>query len=478
MKRRGFSPNTRTFSTMFNGLSKIEHWATYTKQIENAHTLFEGYQRHVAAVKQDNPGSDELSVAPIAPYFKVLGDNGLQQKMFDIYYDMDKEGPLAPNQFVYTAMFRALHTKRSGLNTPAQAQNAASAKLLWTQLLKASKRNGGVALDSFVVSEAMLALARGRAADVELAFGIARDYFGLTARGEPPVTGTPPLALKTESLAAVLVMCTFTKRFEDCIHIFEQVKKRPEPIGGISIVDRKHAENVLHAQLGLGGTGVAESALDLVQWMLRQEYVGKNGPKIRPAKSTFDLVLQLCWRDADWRAATRTFDLMTGFHSHDFMDGVASRSPRLDERSPGRNITPDAETMSTMLRVALATKNLANMRTAMRLTDHILGATNILRNAGTSTKAVKRTDFFATKLASALLETANNVLGEEGSKASAKEIQRWQYLADGAKKVLRDEGPKSRPATRPTGKTTYRRERDHSNGDRENLSAYEMSLHQ
>lgn len=438
MKRRGFSPTIRTFQTMFMGLSRIEHWPTHPRQVENARSIYEAYRRHVEAVKRDDPQSPELSINPLAAYIKILGDSGQYQEIFDVYYALDSEGPLSANQFIFTAMFQALSTNdgvSGSRNTSVNVKNAADSKLLWTQMLKASKKSPGFKVDSFIVSSAITALSRGRPSDQAVAFQIVREYFGLTAPGDPPVTGLLPLV--PQSLAAVLALCNYSQNYPLSVHFIQQIRKRPEALGGVSIIDRAHMEEVLRARLSLTTPGSAHLSLETLEWMLRTEIVGRNGPKIRPSISTYNLVLMACWRAADWASAMRTFDLMTGYHSHDFMDGAISKAPRLDKRAPGRNLVPTAETMSCLVRTALATQDRAKMRQCLRIVGY-LGVDHLFAKKGPageeSHKLAKNRAFYVSKLASAVVETTRYVL--KGS-SSGEEAETWHGLATQAQEAVR-----------------------------------------
>ena len=429
MKRRGFSPTTRTFQTMFTGLSRIENWLGHTKQLANARSIYNSFQRHMNSIKRDDKDSSELSVDPLAAYIKILGNAGLHQEVFDVYYAMDSEGPLAPNQFIYAAMFQAL----SACGNQERVKNAADAKLLWIQMQKASQKSARFQVDAFIVTSAVTALSRGRTTDQTLAFQIVRDYFGLTAPDDPPSAGTIPLA--PQSFAAILLLCNSSRKHYLCDHFLQQVEKRPE----IYILDRAHIEEVLKARLAMQDSGSARYCLETLEWMLREEITSHNGPKIRPALSTFNLVLTACWRDGDWRSATRTFDLMTGYHSHDFMDGAVSHTPRLDKRASGRNLVPTAETFSCLVRTAVASQSHANVRQCLRIVDH-LGINQISSSQEMgkteSNQAVKNRVFYASKLGLVITEAVTSVANYAG-KTSQGELRRWKDLANQAKEWLR-----------------------------------------
>jgi len=439
MKRRGFSPTTRTFQTFFNGLSRIEDWSIHTKQLTNARSLYEAYQRHISSIKRHDSDSPELLINPLAEYIRILGNAGRYQEVFDIYYAIDQEGPLSPNQFIFTAMFHAIVAAKNNVSE-GSAKVAADARLLWNQMMKASTRSPGFAIDSFSIVAALNALSGGNQVDHDLAFQITAKYFGLVP--DKPKSSLSILPLQPESFAAILKLCNQTKRYELCAQFLQQVRRRQEETGGVSIIDRLHVEEGLRGELTSGGSDVAYHALETLEWMLRQEIIGSNGPKIRPALSTYNIVIQACRRDADWKSATRTFDLMTGYHSHDFMDGSVADAPRRDKRGPGRSFPPNAEFMSWMMRTALTTRNPANIRQSLRMVEY-LGFETILRGQGaeelmnTTNKVLKNRAFFGSKFASAVAEAVSFVLDKKAHYARQSEAEKWKRLDSQAQDASR-----------------------------------------
>ncbi|KAJ6539331.1 hypothetical protein B0H19DRAFT_1269658 [Mycena capillaripes] len=439
MKRRGFSPTTRTFQTMFSGLSRIEVWAAYPQQLKNARSLYEAYQRHIEVIKKTDPKSSELSTDPLPAYVTILGNAGQFEEIFVLYYSLAEEGPLAANKFLFTAMFRALSVNTAGLTSAQYAKNATDAKVLWGQVLKASEKSG-LEIDSFLVTAAVIALSKGQALEHKLAFQLVREYFGLATSDESPVHGKIPLT--SQSLAAALLLCNNSHKPAECIHFFQQVMKRPQASGGVDIIDRAHGEEVLKARLALVAPGTAHLSVETLEWMLRQEIQGghSNGPKVRPAITTYNLVLLACWRGVDWNSATRTFNLMTGYHCHDFMDGAVVSSPRVDERPKGRNLQPTAETISSLFRTALATENSANMRQCLRIANHLNAkeasffAENKKQLTTESKKSVKNWAFHVVKLATAVVETVDYVAAN--STPRADEMKQWNQLRQMAMQLL------------------------------------------
>lgn len=436
MKRRGFSPTSRTYQTFFNGLARIDDWATYPKQLSNARSLYQCFQRHIDSVKRTDPDDPELTPVPLAGYIRILGNVGRYQEVFDIYYEMDQSGPMAPNKLVWTAMFQAIASAKNS-TTETGVKVAADARLLWNQMIKASKKNPDLAPDSHTVSAALIALSEGNKIDLDLAFKIISEYYGLVAEGAVTQPGVLPLG--PESLNTVLQFCNRAKHYDCALKFFQQVKRRSKETGGVGILDRQHLEEVLKADIAISGPGLGYHALDTLEWMLRQEINRENGPKIRPSLATYNLVMQACWRSADWNSAIRTFELMTGYHGHDFMDGSVAGVPRLDVRGGGKNLLPNAEIMSSMMRVACATKNRADMRQALRIVQY-LGLHELMSSRGPAVqhetnKTVKHRALFGKKLASAILETFDYVMEDMGKYAKPAEAAKWRQLAKQAESL-------------------------------------------
>ncbi|KAF8195910.1 hypothetical protein K438DRAFT_1586955 [Mycena galopus ATCC 62051] len=475
MKRRGFSPTTRTFQTMFSGYARIELWAAHTKQLENARSLYKAYKQHIETVKQGNPNSSELSIDPLPAYITVLGNSGQFEEIFVLFHSLDQEGPLAADKFIFTAMFRALSTTRAGLTSSQYLKNATDAKVLWGQVLK----KPGLDIDAFVVTAAVIALSKGRSSEQQLAFQLVCEYFGLATSGDPPVHGKIPLT--THALAAALLLCNNSQKPAECMHFFQQVVKRPQASGGVDIIDRVHAEEVLKAKLALAGPRFAQSSVETLEWMLRQEKEGRgaDAQKIRPSVATYNLVLLACWRDADWNSATKTFSLMTGYHCHDFMDGAVAASPRVDQRPKNQQVFPTAETMSCMLRTALATQNTANMRQCLRIMDHFHKTQKLWapskHSVSQSIKAAKHSSFHVVKLATAVIETVESV--SASNTARDDEMKLWNRLRSEAKQLLELDVDKAPPKTPvPAAQEAMPRASDSEKRTRRPLTKYEMAF--
>ncbi|KAK0453638.1 hypothetical protein EV421DRAFT_1897639 [Armillaria borealis] len=418
---------------------------------KNARSLYESFQRHITSLHKEKPGSPDITSAPLASYMRILGAAGLYQEMFDVYYDLDPMGPLTPDHLVFTSMFQSLSPLRIpyGKNESlAVLQNASSAKFLWSQMLKASKKHK-FTLDSHLVTAAITALSRGRSSDQELAFKIVREYFGL-APSEEKLTTAGTLALEPQSFAAVLMLCRSSEKASLAVDFFEQVLKRSDQVGGPSIIDRGHIEELMKArQTVKPPPDNARFEYDLIEWLMHQEVhsIKTRAVQVRPALSTYNLALSTAFRTADWPTATKTFDLMTGFHCHDFMDGVESNSPRLDKARP--RLPPTAENVSLMLRTAFATENRANMRQALRMVD-FFGIKELASNSWReesrerpkSKKAMKDLHFYSQKLAITVVDTLAHIFSHstKGDRMVPQDRERWLRLKAEATRYLEGNG--------------------------------------
>ena len=455
---------------MFSGLSRLGHWSSHPVQLTHAHQLYDYFLKHLQAVKYHKPRSEDLTVSPLAKYIKILGDVGDFQKIFAVYYAMDTEGSLAANRDIFTAMFqvmgnRSLHASQDVLAVhPTQVRTSSSPKLLWTEMEKASQKSPGFEIDSHLIAAALKALSRGAHSDQELAFKIIRDYVGLSRPGEPPVESAKD-TLTVHTLAATLEICNELQNFKLCIHYLHQAMRRrafAPSSGGISlghVLDRGHMEKGLVAHLNLansGARGHSIQALDMLQWMLRTE-VTQRHVQLRPLAATYHIVLAVCRSEGDWAGATRTFEIMTGYNAGDFADLDFSQTERtkpvMTTRSKGRNISPDAETMSSMVRTALSTCVPANIRQSLRMVDHFgldhLFTPFAARHTSPTKKDIKLAAFYQGKLATAVVE-AVKLLRKAGHDAKDDHISAWPQMLARAKTFLASDGPKKEKALHGT----------------------------
>ncbi|KAI0375704.1 hypothetical protein BV20DRAFT_984638 [Pilatotrama ljubarskyi] len=457
MKRRGFKANSSTYATLMSMFLKVDSWRDRGKLLLCVHKVYDSYMEYMAAVKEHNPQSPELSTVPINAYIQVIGKAGQHQRAFDVYNALDEEGPLAPDRITYTNMFRGIYLRGSVAGEDEQSQKlreraASDARLIWRHVQKRVEAGANL-VDGVLISRVVQALAIGRPADHIVAFDIIRDYVGLARPGE---TAPPPrVALSSPLLQDILWLCNKAQKYRLCTHFVQQVmEKNPE------ILDRGHFDHVMTAYGSLSALGSPTEparALQMLEWMLERELTSKDGFRIRPGLPTFTLVLVVCWRAKDWESALRTFEIMSGYRAADFADG-ATRTPQMTPRSQGRNIMPDAAALSCLVRTALESGDEAAMRQCARIVRHLgVGQVFVAKDAGpesrgerTGVRFEKDQAFYAHKAARALVELVDVLVPKrtEGSAPLTAEQREWTELRSEARSFLiaqREHRPKGTP---------------------------------
>lgn len=447
MKKRGFAPNTRTYTVFLSGLSRIKGWEEYSVQFKNAQALWAGFLQHIEHLKRINPQDVGIEPSPAAFYLMILAANNRYDAIFDVLADLDKEGPFSPTEFVYSKLFQVI-AYRPQLDPEdkekVEYRNASDAKLLWKDLAKRAEKNPNLVSDRTVLY-LLKALMKGKPADQLYAFEIVRTYYGLSKPGEEAPQRR--IELTPMALEAVLLLCLSTQKYRLCIHYVKQVID--EAIAGDRkcVVDHGHMDRVLQSYAAMtitGSAGESDRAVETIEWMHQYHALGWN---VEPMMSTYQWGLMACWRGGDWASAARIAELMTGCHAKDFVDGSPNlSSPRLDDRSQGRMITPDVRALSCLLRAALGSGEVANMRQCLRM-GVFFGSlwssyktksmdAYLAQPSGNTTAANREHSFYFVKVAQTLVKVLSRVL--EGTDARGDDLERkeWRALSAKAKKVL------------------------------------------
>lgn len=463
---------------MLSGLTRIEYWDTHTKQVEHAHSLYGALLEHVSAIKAHNPRSPELDNAllAISSYIKILAASQNYQKMYDVYYALDTDGPFAPNHIIFTAMFQALAERRNVTppssdehdeeSTPGQAtasttpgvQNASDGKLLWRQTLKASQKSPGFPLDAYLLAGAIRCIGQGRPSDQQFALSLVPEYLGLSlALGEHP----PParVELSRPLLEVVLDLCNNMRKHRLCLELVQQIMDRKTPRGAEPMLDRHHMEQALRAHAALASPmnrTEAGDAFETLQWMLRQETHHRAGAgpmenrfamRIQPERSTCNWVLMACWKAGDWATAVKTWSLMTRLKPEEFMHGVPQEDKR-DKKSKFRVFEMDPEGMASMARTAFASKDEAAMRQCLRMIEYA-GLHDLLGLGGPSQgklgadvtrKEGKRNAFYQSKLAEACFSIVHALYGGRTKPAPEDSLTYWVALKPELLKISSGKG--------------------------------------
>lgn len=361
---------------MFKGLSQIDDWSDHPKQLANAHALYQYYLEYTQSIKHHDPSNvAQLSLSPLVIYISILGAAGDVQKMFDVYFAMDQDGPHAPNRFVFTAMLRAIanHQERAGVMSVRDTA-ASDAKHVWLQIEKTIQKRPDFELDSRLIAATIRALARGRPADQNLALDVIAIHLGLTRPGHPDSFKLSP-HLNYWTLDAALQVCFAMQKFRLCVHFMHLIMDNldfDQP-GVRSLVARSHIHKLLraHASLAMFASPHESSqAIDALEWCLKNDAI-YDIPDIRPDMRTYHLVLMTCFRTVDWEGAIRSFQLMTGIQADSFNECEYKAPPKVQKRPEGRSFTPNVETMSFIMRTAIQTKDNTKSLQAFWLSEYV-----------------------------------------------------------------------------------------------------------
>ncbi|KAI0304021.1 hypothetical protein BC826DRAFT_965446 [Russula brevipes] len=345
LKRRGFVPNIRTYSTLMTGYATIEDWEQYTKQLGSAHSVYKQLKEHLKTPGQIDDPSGELGVSfalyPIALYISILGKAGKYQKAFDVFHELDIDGPLAPHPKVYSSLLCVLADRVDAADEEAETieQSVSHAKYVWRQHMRSLDRQPQFYIESRSVDAMIKVLSRGSPSDHELMFDILRDICGLPRLEEPdysappppspspsppPPVPTPKVTPTVWILNETLDGCIVAGRPEMVVHYAQSIMDKPELR---SILRPSHLHGLLLAQTLLAKKGSltaqsAEKAAEWVEWILGQlqvraaqsrdrdqdqdqghDHEGERGVGLN--KHTIAFAFEICYLCSDGPAALR-----------------------------------------------------------------------------------------------------------------------------------------------------------------------------
>ncbi|KAI0307100.1 hypothetical protein B0F90DRAFT_1685127, partial [Multifurca ochricompacta] len=310
MKRRGFMPNIRTYATIMSGYATIEDWGPLTKQLGLAHSIYAQLKQHLDKSRNmvDDPASESaasFALYPIALYISILGKAGKYQKAFDVFHELDTDGPLAPHPKVYSSLLCALADRVDSVDAEATAQSVSDAKYVWRRHMRSVARQPEHYIEPRSVDAIIKVLSRGEPSDHELMFDILRDICGLSRLGEDRMP--PKVEPNIWILGEVLDSCVMAGRPEMAVHYAQMVMDTPKLQ---LMLHAGHLHKLLHAQIilakeGSTATARSENAASWIEWMVAQGHKGTA-----PNKYTLTFALELCYRCEDTPSALRIARVM------------------------------------------------------------------------------------------------------------------------------------------------------------------------
>jgi hypothetical protein len=344
MKRRGFMPNVRTYATMMSGYANVDDWGSLTKQLELVHSIYGQLKQHLERARNavDEPAGDSgtpFILYPIALYISILGKAGKYQRAFDVFHELDTDGPLAPDPKIYSSLLGVLADRACPVSADAAAapdpeavaQSVSEAKYVWRRHMRSLDKQPLHAIEPRAVDAMVKILSRGTPSDHELMFDILRDVCGLPRPGEQPSQQKkqkkqekvpPTVWIISETLDG----CIAAGRPDVAVHYAQSVmdthRLRP-------ILCARHLHKLLRAHILLAkqegeknkeegkdspspspseSSSRAENAAAWVEWMLARVR-SKNAT---PNEHSLVYALELCYRCRDMPSALRIARAMLG----------------------------------------------------------------------------------------------------------------------------------------------------------------------
>ncbi len=347
MKKRGFKPSIYTYGIIFSGFLKM------TGKTPAMHERIDGiwhqYQSWLSTLKQRPGLAKETTnyVAPYVPYIEIIGQRHNRRLLTAILDGMDREGPFAPDRFVYTtalmqlARFELLEKQ----NPRAQGSPPVPSGLTSEDLTKRMKEAG--LIDSRGLCAIMYgAMNSGDSAQMEIAHQLVQDLIGDLASDAP--FENSQLEVNYHLIDHILELHYAMGNYEQVLHIFET-----------SPTDVRTRSHLNHALAALGALAKDEHARRIAKVprprnvshdgdtsppkarvlpfgqralvMIEQALLGAYGGHkldIVPDHRSFHHALNITRHSRDWDSAMTIVKLMTGRNPDDFIS--PSKAPKAE----------------------------------------------------------------------------------------------------------------------------------------------------
>lgn len=308
MKRRGFMPNIRTYATLMSGYAAVDDWEPLTKQLGFVHSIYGQLKqqletsRNMVEDRTGMTGVTSLIQYPIALYISILGKAKKYQKAFDVFHDLDTDGPLAPHPKVYSALLCLFADRVDPDDVEGTAQAVSDAKYIWRRHMRSLERQPDHYIETRSVDAVVKVLSRGEPSDHELMFDILRDICGLPRPGEDRPATSPKVVPNVFLLNEALDSCIAAGRPEMAVHYAQIAMDSPELRPILCVW---HLPKLLRAHLALARSGStsparSENVAVWIEWFTALGYEEST-----PNKYAITNALELCHRCVDMRSALR-----------------------------------------------------------------------------------------------------------------------------------------------------------------------------
>jgi hypothetical protein len=318
---------------MMSGYATVDDWKALNKQLGFVHSVYGQLKQHIKRNSNligDPAGESGVSfiLYPIALYISILGKAGRYQRAFDVFHDLDTDGPLAPHPKIYSSLLTVFADRvdSADVDADAIAKSVSEAKYIWRSHMRSLDKQPQHHVEPRSIEAMIKVLSRGEPPDHELMFDILRDICGLSRPGEdlPPSPSrekkvTPNMWI----LNQVLDGCTIAGRPEMVVHYAQSVMNTRELH---PIICAWHLNKLVRAHIHLAKEGSkspdrSENVAAWVEWMVAQDPT-REPSDTTPNERTLVSALELCNRCKDTHSALRIVRavVMTG------MKGASSPS--------------------------------------------------------------------------------------------------------------------------------------------------------
>lgn len=185
MKKRGITPNSRSYTIVFRAFGGAEKERPSKKALEAALTLFRQFSHYQAYLDDEMDKKlveEERSPLPINAYLAMLAKVAHSHDMMSIFDDMADVGSSAPDLYTYTTIFQ-------GLLRAGQAEDVARGHELWKVYLERLKETWihrrdtnecrRLVPDTALISNVLRLFSKGTPKDCKTGLMIAHIFLGV-----------------------------------------------------------------------------------------------------------------------------------------------------------------------------------------------------------------------------------------------------------------------------------------------------------
>ncbi|KZV61015.1 hypothetical protein PENSPDRAFT_759695 [Peniophora sp. CONT] len=295
MKRRGFRPNVRTYTTMLSGYHRIPSWEGFANQLQNLHSVYRSFMDYIEAVPEAlDEGNTPYAVrAAVSQYLDVCCNAHESAELQEAFERLPLHGPLARDARMYVPYLRDLLRQEL-----PPAELVVRVRERWTEVqgMWAKDPASDARTYGFLTDLVFQGLTQSPSiADHSYAFEIVRDTFALHPQGKASPSSTKGIAMPHSIIANVLSTAGLLGRSDFVLDFAKLVPRRNDlqETLSMSLVHR-----ILSAAREAGRRDNAKMLVDLVH------IIATRSPhQLDKATFTVQGILKHCLECEDFSAA-------------------------------------------------------------------------------------------------------------------------------------------------------------------------------